>query len=76
MDSLSVGHLDPLLWGQRTKLPGVADCPGEDAHVLALAWSIEADIWTTDRDCAGAGIANWSTPTLMRGLGEAEKDRG
>jgi predicted nucleic acid-binding protein len=43
-----------------------------DAHVLALAWSIEGDIWTTDRDFAGAGVATWSTPNLMRGLLAAE----
>jgi predicted nucleic acid-binding protein len=40
----------------------------EDAHVLALAWSVEADMWTTDRDFAGTGVATWSTPNLMRGL--------
>ncbi|HEY0301590.1 MAG TPA: PIN domain-containing protein [Rhizomicrobium sp.] len=39
-----------------------------DAHVLALAWSADADIWTTDRDFAGTGVATWSTPNLMRGL--------
>jgi predicted nucleic acid-binding protein len=43
-----------------------------DAHVLALAWSIEGDIWTTDRDFAGAGVATWSTPNLMRGFADAE----
>ncbi len=40
----------------------------KDAHVLALAWSAEAEIWTTDRDFAGSGVATWSTPNLMRGL--------
>lgn len=39
-----------------------------DAHVLALAWSVEADVWTTDRDFAGTGVATWSTPNLMRGF--------
>jgi predicted nucleic acid-binding protein len=39
-----------------------------DAHVLALAWSVGGDIWTTDRDFAGAGVATWSTPNLVRGL--------
>ena len=39
-----------------------------DAHVLALAWSADADIWTTDRDFAGTGVATWSTPNLMRSL--------
>lgn len=42
-----------------------------DAHALALAWSAGADIWTSDRDFAGTGIATWSTPNLMRGLAEA-----
>lgn len=42
-----------------------------DAHVLALAWHADADIWTTDRDFAGTGVATWSTPNLMRGLAEA-----
>ena len=42
-----------------------------DAHVLALAWSVDADVWTTDRDFAGTGIATWSTANLMRGLADA-----
>ena len=46
-----------------------------DSHVLALAWSVEADVWTTDRDFAGAGIASWSTPNLMRALAEGVQDR-
>jgi predicted nucleic acid-binding protein len=46
-----------------------------DAHVVALAWSVEADVWTSDRDFAGTGIATWSTPNLMRGLTEAATDR-
>jgi len=45
-----------------------------DAHVLALARSVEADIWTTDRDFAGTGVASWSTPNLMRGLARAATD--
>jgi predicted nucleic acid-binding protein len=42
-----------------------------DAHVLAVAWEVDADVWTTDRDFAGAGVATWSTPNLMRALAEA-----
>lgn len=42
-----------------------------DAHVLALAWSLDADIWTADRDFAGTGVATWSTPNLIRGLAES-----
>ncbi len=44
-----------------------------DAHVLALAWSLDADVWTTDRDFAGTGVASWSTPNLIRGLAEVAK---
>ena len=46
-----------------------------DAHVLALAWVVEADVWTTDRDFARAGIASWSAPNLMRALAEGALDR-
>ena len=48
----------------------------DDAHLLALAWSLDADLWTTDRDFAGAGVASWSTPNLIRGLALAAKGRG
>ena len=47
-----------------------------DAHLLALAWSIDADIWTTDRDFAGTGVASWSTPNLIRGLALAPQASG
>jgi predicted nucleic acid-binding protein len=46
-----------------------------DAHVLALAWDTGADIWTTDRDFAGTGVATWSTPNLMRALAEHQTPR-
>jgi predicted nucleic acid-binding protein len=42
-----------------------------DAHVLALAWSVDADVWTTDRDFAGTGVATWSTPNLIRAIADA-----
>src|ERR1700758_5142268 len=42
-----------------------------DAHMLALAWCVEADVWTTDRDFAGTGVATWSTSNLMRALAAA-----
>jgi predicted nucleic acid-binding protein len=41
--------------------------------VLALAWSLDAEVWTTDRDFAGTGVANWSTPNLIRALAEAAR---
>ncbi len=40
----------------------------KDAHILALAWAADADIWSSDRNFAGTGVASWSTPNLMRGL--------
>jgi len=47
----------------------------KDAHVLALAWDVDADIWTTDRDFAGTGVATWSTPNLLEALENAERIR-
>lgn len=44
-----------------------------DAHILALAWCTEADIWTSDRDFAGTGVATWSTPNLMRAYADARE---
>jgi predicted nucleic acid-binding protein len=46
-----------------------------DAHVLALAWSVEGDVWTADRDFAGTGTASWSTPNLVRALAGAPTGR-
>lgn len=64
-----------------TLAPELADCEAalmdsvpsrngstRDAHLLALAWSTGADIWTHDRDFAGTGVATWSTTNLMRAL--------
>jgi predicted nucleic acid-binding protein len=46
-----------------------------DAHILACAWSYDADIWSFDRDFAGTGVASWSTANLMRALAaEDERD--
>ncbi len=41
-----------------------------DAHLLALAWSIDGDIWSGDRDFAGTGVASWTTPNLMRAFAQ------
>lgn len=43
----------------------------DEAHILALAWAVDGDIWSTDRDFAGTGIAVWSTPNLLRALRNA-----
>jgi predicted nucleic acid-binding protein len=74
MTVVPVAALTPMLTQCESALrDAVASRNGSirDAHVLALAWSVEADIWTTDRDFAGTGVATWSTPNLMRGLAEA-----
>lgn len=42
-----------------------------DAHLLALAWSVDGDIWSSDRDFAGTGVASWTTPNLIRALARA-----
>ena len=47
----------------------------QDAHILSLAWQMEADIWTFDRDFAGTGVASWSTVNLMRALVDAAHPR-
>jgi PIN domain len=73
-----VAALAPLLAGSEVALRDAVPSRNgstRDAHVLALAWSVEADVRTTDRDFAGAGIASWSTPNLMRALAEGAQDR-
>jgi predicted nucleic acid-binding protein len=77
MTVIPVAALTPLLAESEIALrDAVASRNGSirDAHVLALARSVEADVWTTDRDFAGTGVASWSTPNLMRGLAGAAKD--
>ena len=69
-----VAALAPMLADCETSLrDAVASRNGSvsNAYMLALAWCTEADIWTTDRDFAGTGVATWSTPNLMRGLAAA-----
>ena len=77
MTVVPVAALTPVLAESEIALKdAVASGNGSirDAHVLALARSVEADIWTTDRDFAGTGVASWSTPNLMRGLARAATD--
>jgi predicted nucleic acid-binding protein len=78
MTVVPVAALAPLLGASEAALrDAVASRNGStrDAHVLALAWSVEADVWTTDRDFAGTGVATWSTPNLMRGLAPVAGNR-
>jgi hypothetical protein len=59
-----------ILFGMRLSAAAleVERLANEDAHILALAWAADADVRSTDRDYAGAGVATWSTPNLMRAL--------
>ena len=41
---------------------------GRDAHLLSLAWTLEADIWSHDRDFAGTGWTSWSSANLLAAL--------
>ena len=35
-----------------------------DRPTVALALTLECDIWTADADCLGCGVATWTTETL------------
>jgi hypothetical protein len=39
-----------------------------DAHLLALAWVTDSDLWTHDRDFAGTGWPTWSNHNLLASL--------
>jgi len=73
IDAEAIEHLISAAERALREAPAGRNSSARDAHVLALAWEAEADIWTTDRDFAGAGVATWSTPNLMRALIEPEK---
>jgi predicted nucleic acid-binding protein len=36
-----------------------------DAHLLALAWTLDADLWSHDCGFAGTGWPTWSTSNLL-----------
>jgi predicted nucleic acid-binding protein len=73
IDPEAIEHLIPAAERVLREAPAARNGSTRDAHVLALAWEADADIWTTDRDFAGAGVATWSTPNLMRALIEPER---
>lgn len=52
-----------------TEAAASANGSAADAHVLALAWVADADIWSHDRDFGGTGWPSWSTRNLRRALG-------
>ena len=52
-----------------TEAVASANGSAADAHVLALAWAADADIWSHDRGFGGTGWPSWSTRNLRRALG-------
>lgn len=68
----SVAHLLPLAERALRDATPARNGSTTDAHLLALAWSADADIWTSDRDFAGTGVATWSTINLLRGLAQPD----
>ncbi|HEY1753454.1 MAG TPA: PIN domain-containing protein [Caulobacteraceae bacterium] len=67
-DVVAVETLGPLVEAAITLREAVASRNGSanDAHILALAWELNAEIWSHDRDFAGTGVATWSTVNLVR----------
>lgn len=50
--------------------PASRDGSEKDAHILALAWTYDADIWSQDRDFAGTGWPSWSSANLSAALND------
>lgn len=69
---MEYSHLIPE--AAKTLMLGPASRNGSsaDAHVLALGWLAEADIWSHDRDFAGTGWPSWSTANLRAALAREE----
>jgi hypothetical protein len=68
---VQLSEISDLLEIARTTLREAVDSRNgseRDDHILALAWALDADIWSPDRDFAGTGVASWSTPNLVRAL--------
>ena len=40
----------------------------EDAHALALAWTLDLPLWSNDRDFEGQEVRRYSTASLLRTL--------
>jgi predicted nucleic acid-binding protein len=54
------------------RLPAALAClrerDPEDAHALALAWTLDLPLWSNDRDFEGQDVQWYSTATLLRAL--------
>jgi predicted nucleic acid-binding protein len=66
---LYADHLDRAAEALRLA-PASRNGSTDDAHVLALAWVLDADIWSHDRDFAGTGWPSWSSANLGTALAD------
>lgn len=66
----TAGTADQIEEAERALKHAVSSRNGStnDAHLIALAWATDADIWSSDRDFAGTGVASWSTANLLHAL--------
>jgi predicted nucleic acid-binding protein len=69
---LTERYVEKLREAEATLCNAVASRNGSirDAHILALAWTYDADIWSHDRDFAGTGWPSWSSANLAEALSE------
>jgi predicted nucleic acid-binding protein len=58
------------------RAPASANGSGADAHLLALAWFCNADIWSHDRNFAGTGWPCWSSANLQAALDAEREEQG
>jgi predicted nucleic acid-binding protein len=63
------GRLGPAAVALRLA-PASRNGSTDDAHILALAWVLDADIWSHDRDFAGTGWPSWSSANLGTALAD------
>ena len=61
---LEPGHYQAFEQEAQRRMPRDFD----DWHSVALALSLDAAIWTQDKDFLGCGIATWTMVTLLRQL--------
>ncbi|MBL8589855.1 MAG: PIN domain-containing protein [Methylobacteriaceae bacterium] len=63
-------ELMPAAASRLARAPASGNGSPRDAHILALAWTLEADIWSHDRDYAGTGWPSWSSANLIAALAD------
>lgn len=66
-DEVTAGRTDRAAEVLRLAVPS-RNGSAADAHLLALAWTLDADVWSGDRDFAGTGWPSWSTANLVAAL--------